>query len=86
MTLQRKLKALLRDRKQKAVAEQVGIHAVTLGTYVNHGVTPSSDIAFRLAQVLGVDLSWLLDDSQSWPVVPAKHPTFPPAPETAKAA
>ena len=87
MTMQQKLKALLADRKQKVIAIRAGIHPVTLSTYLNHNAKPSSNVAVRLADALGVDCGWLLDPRrEEWPPPPCKNPTIPPAPAHASAA
>jgi transcriptional regulator with XRE-family HTH domain len=86
MTFAEKLNALMHDKRVGITAERIGIHPVTLNDYRRGKFMPKSETAAKLARVLGVDLTWLLDESQAWPPVPAKKPYFPPAPETAKAA
>jgi transcriptional regulator with XRE-family HTH domain len=86
MTMKQKLAALLADRKASAIASQAGVTSQTLSGYRTGKYVPGADVAFRLALALGVDLTWLMDEAQAWPPVPAKNPYFPPAPETAKAA
>lgn len=55
------------DIKQKELAERVGITEATLSRYENCKRTPSSDIAAKLAQALGVTADYLLgnDDSKT---------------------
>ena len=80
MTMRRKLKALLADRRATVIAQRAGIHPVTLSSYVARGAMPSAGVAVSLADALGVDVGWLIDDRQGWPPILSKNPTVPPAP------
>jgi hypothetical protein len=85
MTLARKIKTLMQDRRLGVIAKQVGVHPATLCGYRSGQYMPACDIALRLAEALNVDPGWLIDDRQGWPPVPAKNPNFP-APSEAQAA
>jgi transcriptional regulator with XRE-family HTH domain len=81
MTFPQKIRALMRIYKQNAIARRVGISPQSLNAYLHHGAIPSADVAVRLADALGVDVSWLIDDRQNWPPVTSKFPMEPPAPD-----
>jgi transcriptional regulator with XRE-family HTH domain len=68
MTITQKIAALMQDRRQSVIAARVGIHPVTLSSY-SKGTIPGADVAAKLAQALGVDPGWLIDDSRGWPPV-----------------
>lgn len=84
MTFQQKLRSLMRPYKQNAIAKRVGISPQSVNAYLSHGAIPSSDVAVRLADALGVDVAWLIDDRQKWPPVASKFPVTPPAPYEAE--
>jgi len=84
MTLGKKLKVLLRDRRATVVAEKAGIHPNTLNNYVNHGNIPPSNVALLLARILCVDASWLIDETQDFPAIPCKNPMLPTLPITSQ--
>ena len=86
MTIAQKLKALLADRRGGVIARRAGIHPVTLSSYICHGVVPSSTVAVRLADALGVDCGWLIDNRQKWPPKPSQNTFVPPAPSQTAAA
>ena len=49
-----------RNLKRKAVAEAVGISLQPFTSWSNRGSIPGADIAYNIAQYLGVSLEWLL--------------------------
>lgn len=69
MTFQEKLKRLTQDRRLNVVARRAGIAERGISNYLAKPQNPRSDIALRLAKVLGVDVAWLIDDVQDWPPV-----------------
>ena len=85
MTFQQKMQALMQDRKHSVVAKRVGVHPITLASYINHGAMPAANIAARIAKSLGVDPGWLIDDARDWPPIRVESPS-PPAPLQASAA
>lgn len=58
----RKLRALLEDRVQKAVAEEAGVSTQALSRYLR-GDAPRPHVALQLARALKVDPIWLIDES-----------------------
>ena len=49
-----------RNLKRKAVADAVGISLQPFTSWSNRGSIPGADIAYNIAQYLGVSLEWLL--------------------------
>jgi len=78
MTITQKIAALMQDRRQKVVAERIGVHPITLSSY-SKGTIPGADVAAKLARALGVDPGWLIDDARGWPPVRTETPA-PPQP------
>jgi transcriptional regulator with XRE-family HTH domain len=83
MTITQKIAALMQDRRQKVIAERIGVHPITLSSYTK-GTIPGADVAAKLARALGVDPGWLIDDLRGWP--PARVETSAPTIPQPKAA
>jgi transcriptional regulator with XRE-family HTH domain len=62
-----KLARLTADYKLTRLSTRMGMHPNRLGQFFYKGFTPRADEIFRIAQVLGVSVEWLLDDKQGWP-------------------
>ena len=69
MTFHEKLDRLLLDRNKRAVARRAGISEMTLINQTKRRMAPTVRVATRLANALGVDLGWLIDDTRGWPPV-----------------
>jgi len=67
MTFAEKLTLLLRKRTARDVASQASVSPTSITNYLRRASIPRADAAFRLARVLDVDLTWLLDDAANWP-------------------
>ena len=66
MTVDQKLRRLLKTHQKKAVANAAGISPNTLYLVLRKETLITIPTAKSLAAVLGVELGWLVDDSQSW--------------------
>jgi transcriptional regulator with XRE-family HTH domain len=78
MTINEKLKRLTRFMHKAAVCRAALVGENTLWRIIDRQQMPSASVAFRLAQALGVDVGWLLDDSASWPPVRLDEPPCKP--------
>ena len=67
MTINEKLRALMHDRKMTVIARRAGIKYPSLYQYVNQDAMPGAGTALRIAKAIGVEVEWLLDDTQGWP-------------------
>ncbi len=67
MTFHEKLSMLTEERNKSALCRRAGLPICTISNYIAKKQTPGGDVALRLARVFGVDVSWLLDDAESWP-------------------
>jgi transcriptional regulator with XRE-family HTH domain len=74
MRFNEKLKKLLRRYKRKVIAAEAGIHQTTLNALIRGNNPPSMNTASRLAEVLGVSVGWLIDDSMPWPPLRSASP------------
>jgi transcriptional regulator with XRE-family HTH domain len=73
MPITEKLKRLTSMTSPKKLAVASGLKPTTVFNYIQGRVIPRADKAVALADALGVDVRWLLDDRQGWPPVRAEH-------------
>lgn len=69
MTFREKLARLTDDRKKNKIAARAGMSPAAFYDLLHKNHTPRAATALRVARALGVDLDWLIDDSQDWPPV-----------------
>jgi hypothetical protein len=70
MTIWEKLDRLLEFANVAGVARAAGINPVTRLHHLMRSRTAMPSIyAVKLAQVLKVDVTWLIDDAQVWPPI-----------------
>jgi hypothetical protein len=69
MTIHEKLHGLLKFSNRKAVCKAAGVSYSSLSSSLMRKSAISSSTATALANVLGVDVGWLVDDSREWPAV-----------------
>jgi transcriptional regulator with XRE-family HTH domain len=65
MTLSEKILRLRKERKwsQKKLASMIGTSGPVLGRYEREEVTPSVEVARKLAEAFGVTLDYLVDET-----------------------
>lgn len=63
-----------RNLKRKAVADAVGISLQPFTSWANRGSIPGADIAYHIAEYLGVSVDWLLTGIER----KAETPSLPP--------
>lgn len=90
MTIPEKLRRLMKTSNKSAVARSAGLTPNTIFFILSGKFEPSISSARALAGVLGVQLGWLLDDSQGWDdivrVPPVERvPSPPDSPRSAAA-
>ncbi len=69
MTVKEKLIRLTALGSPTKIARKSGLSVTTVFNYVTGRSAPRSDRAVALADALGVDVRWLLDDRAGWPPV-----------------
>lgn len=65
MTLGEKILRLRKDKRwsQKELAAMIGTSGPVLGRYERHEITPSVEVAKKLAEAFGVTLDFLVDET-----------------------
>jgi transcriptional regulator with XRE-family HTH domain len=74
MKFREKFQRLMEDRNQAAVARRAGITRMAVAGYLAGAYAPRTKTAVRLARALNVEISWLIDDSATWPPVWTNYP------------
>lgn len=69
MLLHEKLRRLIKPYKRTVICRVAGITFATLRSLVDGAQQPTLETARKLADTLGVELGWLVDDSKGWPPV-----------------
>jgi len=67
VTLEQKLTRLMRPYRIKVIAKLAGISAHTIRNVLRRKNDPSLDTLNGLANALGVEVGWLVDESKGWP-------------------
>jgi hypothetical protein len=69
MTIHEKIDRLTKLANRRAVSKAAGLGSSTLGTILRRKAGITTTTATALARVLGIEVGWLVDDSQGWPPV-----------------
>jgi transcriptional regulator with XRE-family HTH domain len=75
MQLHEKISRLLKPYNRSVIAQAAGVTPETLHNAALGRCTPRLQTLKRIAVALGVDVSWMIDDSQVWPPVRVRPST-----------